>query len=235
MKKIIDNETYNYILNILNNNGISNDIILSAKKMDTDLVKLFHDKIFLAKTQEELEHDKEVISNNLLGIYGNYTATLYYKGLGYNVENEYPVYDEKGNMITKADIAFYDRDNKLNLCEVKLASQIIDNIRNYRSDKEELYNGKVYYDMDDDIIKYKRIGDKLLTQSKKLKQSGHIVNVVIFSGCYMDDIIKDNLEKEIGVNIKLINMDFNLFEEQLKMMVENISGELVSNVRRKVA
>jgi hypothetical protein len=138
-------------------------------------------------------------------------------------------------MITKADIAFYDRDNKLNLCEVKLASQIIDNIRNYRSDKEELYNGKVYYDMDDDIIKYKRIGDKLLTQSKKLKQSGHIVNVVIFSGCYMDDIIKDNLEKEIGVNIKLINMDFNIFEEQLKMIVENISSELIGNVRRKVA
>ena len=30
----------------------------------------------------------------------------------------------------------------------KVAAPTIDNIRNYKSDDEELYNGRVYYDMD---------------------------------------------------------------------------------------
>ena len=120
-----------------------------------------------------------------------------------------------------------DEEGNLNLCEVKLASQIIDNIRNYKSEDEELYNGKVFYDMDDDIIKYKKIGDKLITQVKKLKNSGKNITVVIFEGCYMDDIVRDKLTKDLEVNIKTIAINVKHLKEQIEEIVEDISSELL--------
>ena len=179
MKKTISDNTYNSILSTLNRYSINSDVIAMAKKMDNDLPKLFYDKIISSTDKKELEFNKDVIVKTLLGVYGNYLATLYYKNLGYEVENEYPVYDKDNMLLTKADLAFTDEEGNQNLCEVKLASQIIDNIRNYKSEDEELYNGKVYYDMDDDIIKYKKIGDKLITQVKKLKNSGKNITVII--------------------------------------------------------
>ena len=227
MKRTISDNLYNSILNILNRCGINSDVIAMAKKMDNDLPKLFHDKIFCVENEKELQTNKDVIVKMLLGIYGNYLATLYYKNLGYKVENEYPVYDENDMLLTKADLAFVDEDGNKNLCEVKLASQIIDNIRNYKSEDEELYNGRVYFDMDDDIIKYKKIGDKLITQVKKLKKSGQNITVVIFEGCYMDDIVRDKLTKELGVNIKTIAINVKILKEQIEEIVEEISNDLL--------
>lgn len=227
MKKIISDKINNDILSILNDYGINNHIIAIAKKMDNDLVRLFHDKIIDVCDLKELQTNKDVIVKTLLGIYGNYLASSYYNSLGYSVENEYPVYDKDNMLLTKADIAFNDEDGNLNLCEVKLASQIIDNIRNYKSMDEELYNGKVYYDLDDDIIKYKKIGDKLITQVKKLKESGKKVTVVIFDGCYIDDIVKDKLTKDLKANIKIIAINVNSLKEQLEDMVDKISNELL--------
>lgn len=227
MKKTISDNTYNSIFSTLNHYGINSDIIAMAKKMDNDLPKLFYDKILSATDKKELKFNKDVIVKMLLGIYGNYLATLYYKNLGYKVENEYPVYDSNDMLLTKADLEFVDEYGNQNLCEVKLASQIIDNIRNYKSEDEELYNGKVYYDMDDDIIKYKKIGDKLITQVKKLKNSGKNITVVIFEGCYMDDIVRDKLTKELGVSIKTIAINVKLLKEQIEEIVEDISDELL--------
>lgn len=229
MKKIISNDIYNNIYEILKEYGISENVISMGKKMDNDLPHLFHDKILNINNVKELNLNKEIIVKTLLGIYGNFLATSYYKSLGYNVLNEYPVYDKNNNLLTKADIAFADEYGNFNLCEVKLAYQIIDNIRNYKSEDEKLYNGKVYYDMDNDIIKYKRIGDKLITQVKKLKESKKNVTVVIFDGCYMDDIIKDKLTKELKVTIKTIAINVKILKEQIENIVEDITNKLIEN------
>ncbi len=227
--KIGTNNYTNYISKILSKYGINSTIISMSGKMDINLVNLFYEKIILS-TNENLESNKSVIVKSLLGIYGNYLATMYYKTLGYKVENEYPVYDKENNLITKADLYFEDKNNVKTLCEVKLASQILDNIRNYKEKNEALYKDNVYFDKDDDIIKYKMIGSKLLKQARKLKSTGYNVNIVIFSGCYMDDIIKDTLSNDIGVNIKIIDVDVDMLKDNLDKIVSEISKELRENI-----
>lgn len=228
----IDNGIRELILKALYDNGINDKLITEAKKMDVDLVRLFYDKITLEKDLRKLENNIDVIVKSLLGIYGNYVATSYFEGLGYQVENEYPVYDENKKLLTKADLVFTDNNGEVNLCEVKTTSQIIDNIRNYRDDEEKKYNGKYYYDMDSDIIKYKEIGTKLIKQATKLKKSGKKVLVVIFNGCFMDDIIKDKLSK-LGVNVFTMAPNVKELEEQLRIMVTNVCSILKNTNNEK--
>ena len=124
-------------------------------------------------------------------------------------------------------------NGKLNLCEVKTTPQIIDNIRNYQDDEEELYNGKYYYDMDNDIIKYKEIGKKLINQVKKLKTVSDDVSVVVFKGCFMDDIIKDKL-KELGVEVKVLGVSIHNLKKQVEEIVEAISNEFIRDLKPKL-
>lgn len=223
----------NDILKILHDNGISDKLIFEAKKMDVDLIGLFYEKILLENNPKKIQDNVEVITKSLLGIYGNYVATTYFEALGYEVENEYPVYDENKKLLTKADLAFVDNNGVVNLCEVKTTSQIIDNIRNYKDDEEKKYNGKYYYDMDSDIIKYKEIGTKLIKQVTRLKKSGKKVLVVIFNGCFMDDIIKDKLSS-LGVSVFTMAPNVKELEEQLRIMVTNVSNNLgIKNEERR--
>ena len=232
-KEVIDVKIQETILKSLYDNGINDKLIFEAKKMDVDLVRLFYEKIVLEKDLQKLKNNVDVITKSLLGIYGNYVATSYFEALGYEVENEYPVYDENKKLLTKADLAFVDNNGVVNLCEVKTTSQIIDNIRNYKDDEEKKYNGKYYYDMDSDIIKYKEIGVKLIKQVTKLKKSGKKVLVVIFNGCFMDDIIKDKLSN-LGVSVFTMAPNVKELEEQLRIMVTNVSNKLgVKNEERR--
>lgn len=233
MKKFIDNDTHDYILKVLEENGLNKQLLDSANKMDIDFVHIFNDKIIGVKNKRELEINKDVIVKMLLGVYGNFIASLYYKAVGYKIENEYPVLDDEKNEITRADISFKDHNGKLNLCEVKTTPQIIDNIRNYQDDEEELYNGKYYYDMDNDIIKYKEIGKKLINQVKKLKTVSDDVSVVVFKGCFMDDIIKDKL-KELGVEVKVLGVSIHNLKKLVEEIVEDISNEFIRDLKPKL-
>lgn len=225
-KRFTDKDTYDFIINTLNKHGLNEDIIKVANKMDVDLVRIFYEKILCVKETLIISQNIDVICKTLLGIYGNYIATCYYKNLGYDVKNEYGVY-QNGTLITRADIAFFNHDGDLNFCEVKAAPQIIDNIRNYNSKDEEKYNGKYYYDMDKDILKYKEIGSKLIKQVSKLVKTGKKVMVVIFDGCFMDDIIKDRLNK-MGANIFKLAVNINDLEDQIYDMVFKVTEDLKS-------
>ena len=212
MEKYIDNEKYNEIFNNLKKHGIDENIMNIASKMDIDLVRLINDKIINCG-EKEREKNIDSVSKNILGIYGNYVAYLYYTGLGHNVFLEYPIFDENNKIITKADLAFFDKDNNLNLCEVKTAFEIILNKVNYKKIKED--NDKI------DIIKYLNIGKKLLKQVKKLKKKSKNVNVIIFNKCYVDGIIKEILNKN-NVNIRLLSLDVFELYDQIKNNILNI-------------
>lgn len=102
------------LINIFNDNGITFPIFNHAKMMDFNLIKLFNDKIFNNYNEKSLE----VVTKNLLGVYGNYIASNYFKVLGYNVENEKNIKDKNNIVLTKADISFIDKEG--NLIYVKL-------------------------------------------------------------------------------------------------------------------
>lgn len=224
-KEIIS--TKKQIKDVLDNYGIKAPIFAIAKKMDLNLVKLFYDKIITNYSKSSLDE----VTKNLLGVYGNYLATYYYSSLKYNVKNEVPVYDSLGKEITRADVSFIDNDGVLNYCEVKATSQIIDNIRNYvDNDNAE---DKGYVDKDNEIIKYKQIGKKLINQVKKLSSTGAKVNVVIFSGCIMDNIIKNELS-HLGANVLTLAIDVNELEKQIKDMVISIRRYFVYNASVQV-
>lgn len=206
------------LINIFNDNGITFPIFNHAKMMDFNLIKLFNDKIFNNYNEKSLE----VVTKNLLGVYGNYIASNYFKVLGYNVENEKDIKDKNNIVLTKADISFIDKEGNLNLCEVKTTPQIIDNIRNY-VDKDEQLTG-TYTDKDEEIVKYKNIGKKLIKQVNKLKTSNNKVNVVVFKGCFIDDIIKEKLASE-NVNLITINVDINELENNIRKMVISIKND----------
>lgn len=214
-KNFTDKNTYNLIISTLKKHGINDDILNLAKKMDVNVARLFYEKILCVNDKNELYENIQSLTKTLLGVYGNYIVTCYYKALGYDVKNEYPVYDLNGELLTRADLAFYDNSGNLNLCEVKATTQIIDNIRNYDSSNEEKYKGKYFYDMDSDIIKYKEIGTKLIKQVSKLKKASDMIIVSVFDGCFMDDIIKDKLEK-LGVTV--VKMASNI--EDLEAFIE---------------
>lgn len=223
-KWYIDEETYGFILKKLNKNGINEEIINLASKMDTDLLRLFYEKILCVSEDEELLKNISIISKMLLGIYGNYLVSCYYKELGYDVKNEYEVRDNN-TLVTRADLAFTDRDGNLNLCEVKATSQIIDNIRNYNSSDEEKYNDRYYYDKDKEIIQYKEIANKLIKQTSKLLKANKRVIVIIFDGCFMDDIVRDKLNK-MGAIIFTLVVNINELERYVYDVVNKIACDL---------
>lgn len=217
------------LLYIINKVGINDEIIKVASKMDIDIVKLFYDKL-LSANENNIDENIDIISKNLLGIYGNYISTKYLNSLGYKTVNEFPVIDNKGKLLTKADIAYYDKDNMLNLCEVKMSYQILDNIRNYSDLDEENKKGS-YTDKDLIIIKYKNIGKKLLKQIEKLSSTNAKVNVITFDGCYIDDIILNKL-KEFNVRHIIINVNIEKLEKELKNMIYDVYNYTKAKVIR---
>lgn len=219
-KEIVTNE--NEIIKILNEFGITKPILEEASKMDINVPMLFYDKIINNPSAENIDN----VTKNLLGVYGNYHATNYFKMQGYDVENEVGVYDN-GNLLTRADISFIDSNGIRNCCEVKAAYQIIDNIRNYKDNSLEKTG--YYKNLDAEIIKYKKIGEKLIKQVKKLSKDGSLVNVIIFDGCYMDEIIKQEL-KELGANIITLNVNIYDLEENIKKNVLRILSYFSKNV-----
>lgn len=216
MKKKIDGQLYQKLVNYMFECGISLSVFEAAEKMNINLPQLFYEKLIINKG----DMYKGQLSKNLLGVYGNFLAANYFKGLGYNVETEVPIYDQNNNEITRADLCFIDKNGVKNFCEVKTTTQIIDNIRNYIDDEEFSIKGS-YEDKDNEIIKYKNIGKKLLKQVDKLKQSNSIVNVIVFKGCYIDSIITSELKKE-GINIIYLACDI----KDLEKYVENIVNEV---------
>ena len=82
--------------------------------------------------------------------------------------------------------------------------------------------------MDKDILKYKEIGSKLIKQVSKLIKTGKNVTVVIFDGCFMDDIIKDKLNK-MGANIFKLAVNINDLEDQIYDMVFKVTEGLKSD------
>lgn len=210
MKALANND----IIDVLNDNGITSDIICHAMLMEMDLPKLIKDKII----NKYSDKTKEEVSKNLLGIYGNYAASVYFKSLYNNVENEVSIYDNEGNEITKADISFIDKNGNKNYVEVKAASQILFDGKNYIDDEEYDYNSK---EKKLNIIKYKNIGKKLINQVTKLLSTGKKVSVVIFSGCVMDNEIKRKLSE---MNVDVITLATNIFslEEEINKIVESV-------------
>lgn len=219
-KEIVTNE--NGIIKILNEFGITKPILEEASKMDINVPMLFYDKIINNPSAENIDN----VTKNLLGVYGNYLATHYFKMQGYDVENEVGVYDN-GNLLTRADIFFIDSNGIRNYCEVKAAFQIIDNIRNYKDNSLEKTG--YYKNLDAEIIKYKKIGEKLIKQVKKLSKDGSLVNVIIFDGCYMDEIIKQEL-KDLDANIITLNVNIYDLEENIKKNVLRILSYFSKNV-----
>lgn len=216
-KNLIKEEVRKEILTILNEFGINLDIINIATKMDLDIVELFYEKIFTNNSPGNIL----VVVRNLLGVYGNYYATKYFTNKGYVIINELPVRNKLGITVTKADLAFIDNEGRLNLCEVKATTQIIDNIRNY-VDPNKNENIGYYEDKDEEILKYKYIGKKLIKQALKLSKGGAVVNIIVFEGCYIDGIIKKQLE-QLGAKISVLSPNINALENDIKVAVNEIS------------
>lgn len=213
-----DKDIYEKILDLLRVSGINEDIIALADKMDINLPKLFYEKILFSSTND-LSKNVSIVSKTILGVYGNYIATNYYKGLGYNTENEYKICDKDGKLITKADIYFIDNNGKENFCEVKATPQIIDNIRNYVDDSN-LSIGS-FTDRDNEILKYKNIGKKLIKQVDKLSFNNNKVSVIVFDGCYIDDIILEKLS-ERNATLRKIAVNINELEDMITHIIYNI-------------
>ena len=108
-KEIVTTE--NEIIKILNEFGITKPILEEASKMDINVPMLFYDKIINNPSAENIDN----VTKNLLGVYGNYLATHYFKMQGYDVDNEVGVYDN-GNLLTRADISFIDSNWIRNYC-----------------------------------------------------------------------------------------------------------------------
>lgn len=220
MKKVkIDNMKYYELTYAMINCGIDSQVFDVASKMGFNLPYLFYEKLVANKSDDS----KKQLSKNLLGIYGNLIAYNYFSGMGYSVVSEYPVYDKEGNEITRADIYFQDKNGDSNYCEVKTVSQIIDNIRNYVDDEEDIKN--VYTDKDNEIIKYKNIGKKLIKQVEKLCNYNGKVCVVVFSGCHIDEVILSELKK-YNVNIVTIACNINELESFVDRMVDEVDKKI---------
>lgn len=201
--------------------GINSHIFYHASKMDISIIRLFKEKIINNYSLKTLDE----VTKNLLGVYGNFIATSYCKHLYKDVKNEVAIKDKDGKVITKADISYVDNDGILNYCEVKAAHQIIANKRNYIDD--ERYKEVFYEDKVEEIIKYKNIGRKLLTQVKKLSCTGKKVNVFIYDGCYVDDTIKEEL-KNYNCNVHILMPNIKQLEDEIMnkiMLIKNFMKE----------
>ncbi len=189
--------------------SFSKEIIKQAKKMDFNLVNLCYNMIISQRPRENFE----AVLSALCGIYGNVLATKYFEKLGYEVKNEYPIYDKKGKEITRADVFFIDENNVHNYCEVKAATQIILNDKSYlhTSIVSGYFSRDVYIfdDNSDPVIKYKMIAKKLIKQVKNLALDNNgVVNIVIFKGCNFEESLRIKLEK-MCVNVITLPTDIN--------------------------
>lgn len=194
-----------------NDYNIKEDIFSHAKMMDTDIVKLFCDNL--------KKKNKEALISTILGIYGNYFASHEFIMKGYKIHNEYDILDGK-KKVTKADIAYYDENNNLVLCEVKAARQILKNKNNY-----------IYYDysknkkdIELDKKKYYEIGKKLINQVTKLKKESDFVKVIIFENCVLDNDLLSDLYK-LGIkktDIITIPIDIINLHNYVEKMVMDI-------------
>lgn len=210
--RIKKDDIYNEINDLISSYELES-IIKVASEMDLDINKLFYEYISGNIKKEDLQ-------NNLLGVFGNFLAKKHYQEFGYLVESEVPIYDDKRNELTKADLLVKTSNNETFFCEVKTSFQIIDNIRNFKDDSEK-YKGKYYYDMDNEILKYKKIGEKLLKQVRRLSMYNKNIIVVIFEGCYMDEIIKDKII-DLGARIDKIKPNVDLIQKVVNKFVDQI-------------
>ncbi len=214
MKKgFIDKEIYEELMVLMKQNGINKNIFSLAKKMNINLPRLFYEKLVSSKDIKA----KEQLSKNLLGIYGNYLATFYYQSLGYKVENEKPIYnnsmDSDGRPIGSADIYFIDEKGDKCYCEVKATKQILGNTQDY---------------IDEETIKYRNIGKKLLKQVYKLGINGDKVIVIKFEGCYIDNAILEKLN-DFNVSVKTLAIKI----DDLEKMVDDIIDKVAEGLKNK--
>lgn len=192
--------------------GINRQVLDHASKMDLNVPKIIYDKILMNFSEKTLDE----VTKNLLGVYGNYIATKYLQIKYKNIKNEVPIKDENENIITKADIAFVDKDNMINYCEVKAVNKILDNDESYEENNVE-------------IIKYKSIGKKLMSQVSKLLSTGSKVNVIVFRGCDIDNKVREKLTNS-KVRIITILIDINNLENEIKKMIVDIYQYVKFNV-----
>ncbi len=204
-KNYIDKELYEEIMIAMKRSGVPDAVFELAKKMDMNLPKMFWDKILNSKNSNDILS----FSRNLLGIYGNYFAALYYKERYVNVKTEMPLYGQDNKPCTNVDISFVDENGVLNLCEVK-ASPYIGIVDNYIDENGNIVNNNSGIE---EMKKYKNIGEKLLTQINKLTEYPAKVNVVIFEG----SVISDEIDKEIKKK-----------NEELKDKNKTLEDEIIS-------
>lgn len=216
-KKMIERKERTKILYILNKLGINDDVITIAKKMGLDIENMIYDKVIKNGSEENFQ----VASKSLLGVYGNYLATKHFKDLGYIVKNEVPIRNKIGITVTNADLEFIDNENIKNYCEVKATAQIIDNIRNYKDPITKEKQGS-FEDKDDEILKYKCIGKKLIKQVSKLSKKDAKINVIVFKNCYIDNIIKEKLNS-LDANIIALEPNIEVLEKDMDKKIEEIN------------
>lgn len=224
------NININLIVKSIVYKSFSEEIINEAIKMDFNLVNLCYNMIDSEKPRESFD----AVLNALCGIYGNIIATKYFRQLGYEVKNEYPIYDKKGKKVTMADVFFVDKNNTCNYCEVKAATQIILNDKAYIN--TDLVNGYFSGDLyvfnknNNPIIKYKMIAKKLIRQVKNLSlDKNGIVNVIIFNGCNFDEKLKIKLEK-MNVNIIILPTNINDLINYLSDLLGRVYTEIKNTI-----
>lgn len=230
MKAKVSNDIINKIIDVMLDCGIDKRVITLSEKMDLYLPYLFYEKLIISDD----ENDKKSLSKNLLGVYGNFFATLYFSGMGYNVKNEFVLKDFDGNWLGKTDIAFKDKDDNTVCCEVKAISNILgENATYIDSNSNDIkYNTA---NQKKELNKYKSVGKKLLKQVKKIIKSGNKPMVVVYNGCYIDNDIKIQLD-DLGVfimtlqiNIKDLENAVNNIVNEIKYASEDILDKKIKN------
>ena len=225
------NININLIVKAIVYKNFSEEVINEAIKMDFNLVNFCYNMIISERPRESFD----TVLSALCGIYGNIIATKYFTQLGYEVKNEYPVYDKRGKKVTRADIFFIDENNVYNYCEVKAATQIILNDKAYIN--TDLING--YYSRDlyvfnkknnNPIIKYKMIAKKLIKQVKNLSLDRNgTVNVIIFNECNFEEKLRIKLEK---MNVNIISLPTNI--NDLMNYLSDLLGKVYTEIKNTI-
>ena len=186
-----------FLLSVLNNNGINNSFIDVASKMNVDIKNMIYEKLIKSYSKENFD----VMVSTLMGIYGNYISKYYFEKIGFEVINEVPVYSDN-KLQTSCDL-IVKKDNNVYYGETKTSPYLL-----YKSN----YN---HYDKN---YKYECMGLKLINQIEKLKKVSDNVFVVIFDGCIINQELLDKLKE---LNVKIIKISLNVFE-----LEKNIKDEL---------
>lgn len=226
-KKTLSEENRFLINSILNNYKGSTDVLNTAFNMDIDLANILYQKVVTRLEDDKTPVAEDSIIDNLVGILGNLYASLYYKSLGYDVENEKVIKNKDTNKEdTKADIYFKDKQGIDNFCEVKAAFEIRGPRKRYI---DESLSKQDIKDLELKNKAYEEIGKKLITQVEKLKKDnpGSIVNAVIFKDCIIDEEIIDKLE-ELDVNLKILMQPISMVKEEAKLIYENFISDYLT-------